>query len=270
VVLEFSAITSRWRHRTITVDFRDEMAYFRLIEDRKAFLDWVIAFILSLGFQLTHKATWGGGRRLTRHSHSGRGRLGGVPLWRLQGTRCRVVFTVLPHFVLRYRQMRPDGASQALLATHGGLSLERCAGICAISPMAVYRLLWALGQPCLVTGLPRGDLLLPADVLADEKHSHGLAAKVSLPTIGRGRVSWHLGSPEEASAASLPQSYPAFQCAASQQEPSYRVRGILPDGFDSTPKSRRTLFPGVRLGNCLRHAITKSASGNTVSKAAWR
>ena len=42
-----------------------------------------------------------------------------------------------------------------------------------------------------------------------------------------------------------------------QQEPSYRVRGILTDGFDSTTKSMRILFLGARLGNCLRHAINK-------------
>jgi hypothetical protein len=48
-----------------------------------------------------------------------------------------------------------------------------------------------------------------------------------------------------------------FQRAASQQEPSYRVRRILTDGFDSTTKSLRTLFPGARLGNCPRHALTK-------------
>jgi hypothetical protein len=53
------------------------------------------------------------------------------------------------------------------------------------------------------------------------------------------------------------QSYQAFQRAASQQEPSYRVRGILTDGFDSTTKSMRTLFPGARLGTCLRHALNK-------------
>jgi hypothetical protein len=40
-----------------------------------------------------------------------------------------------------------------------------------------------------------------------------------------------------------------FQQAAFQQEPTYRVRGILTDGFDSTTKSMRTLFPGARLGN---------------------
>src|SRR5262249_13802448 len=49
---------------------------------------------------------------------------------------CRAVFTVLPHFVLRYREMRPEVARDALLATHGGLSLELCAVICHLSPMA--------------------------------------------------------------------------------------------------------------------------------------
>lgn len=78
-----------------------------------------------------------------------------------------------------------------------------------------------------------------------------------LPTIVHGRVLWHLGYTEEASAVAFTQSYQVFQRAASQQEPSYRVKGVLTDGFDSTIKSMRTLFPGVRLGNCLRHAINK-------------
>jgi hypothetical protein len=80
---------------------------------------------------------------------------------------------------------------------------------------------------------------------------------VYLPTIVTGRVLWHLGYTTEASAAAFTQSYQVFQRAASQQEPSYRVKGVLTDGFDSTTKSMRTLFPGARLGNCLRHAINK-------------
>ena len=35
-------------NRTITVDFRDEATYFQLLGDRKAFLDCVLAFILSI------------------------------------------------------------------------------------------------------------------------------------------------------------------------------------------------------------------------------
>jgi hypothetical protein len=86
-------------HRTITVDFQNEALYFQLLGDGKAFLECVLAFILSIGFQLTHKATCRGGGCLTRHSHDVRVRLGGLTIWRIQCTRCKAVFTVLPHFV---------------------------------------------------------------------------------------------------------------------------------------------------------------------------
>jgi hypothetical protein len=252
-----TAAKPRRENRTITVDFRDEGTYFRLMADGKAFVECVLAFLLALGFQLKHQATCDGGGCLTRHSHYVRIRLGGIAIWRLQCTRCRAVFTVLPHFILRYRHMRPDIARDALLATHGGLSLELCAVICHVSPMSLYRLICALGQQSLVTVLTRCGLPLPIYFLADEKHSHCLTEKVYLPTIVSGRVIWHLGYTEEASAAALTQSYGAFQRAAIQQEPSYRVKGVLTDGFDSTTKSMRTLFPRARLGNCLRHALTK-------------
>jgi hypothetical protein len=244
-------------NRTITVDFQDEATYFRLIADGKAFVECVLAFLLTLGFQLKHQATCDGGGCLTRHSHYVRVRLGAIAIWRLQCTRCRAVFTVLPHFVLRYRQMRPEVARDALVATHGGLSLELCAVIYHISPMAIYRLVCAFGHQSLVAVLTRCGLPLPTYVLADEKHSRCLAENVYLPTIVSGRVIWHLGYTKEASAAAFTQSYQEFQRAALQHEPSYRVRGVLTDGFDSTTKSMRTLFPGARLGFCLRHALNK-------------
>ena len=244
-------------NRTITIDFRDEATYCRLLGDRKAFLECILAFLLSLGFQLKHKASCRGDGCLTRHSHYVRVRLGGLTIWRVQCTTCKAVFTVLPHLVLRYRPMRPEVARDALLAPHGGLSLARCAVLCHISPMALYRLVCAFGHQELVTVLTRCGLPLPTYFLADEKHSRCLTDKVYVPTIVRGRVIWHLGSTKDASATAFMQSYQEFQRAALQQEPSYRVRGILTDGFDSTVKSMRTLFPGARLGNCLRHAINK-------------
>src|SRR5438128_7408977 len=114
-------------NRTITVDFQNEATYFQLLGDGKAFLECVLAFLLSLGFQLKHKAACSGGGCLTRHSHYARVRLGGVTIWRIQCTTRKAVFTVLPHFVLRYRSLRPEVARNALLATHGGLCFERWA-----------------------------------------------------------------------------------------------------------------------------------------------
>jgi hypothetical protein len=116
--------------------------------------------------------------------------------------------------------MRPDVARAVLWATHGGLSWELGAVIGHISPMALYRLIGALGQQRLVCVLPRCGLPLPVYFLADEKHSRCLTAKVYLPTIVCGRVLWHLGYTTEASATAWTQSYGAFQRAALQQEPA--------------------------------------------------
>ena len=140
--------------------------------------------------------------------------------------------------------------------------MELCAVIGHTSLMALYRLVCAFGSQSLVGVLTRCGLPLPVYCLAAEKHSRCLSGKVYLPTIVTGRVLWHLGYTTEASAAAFTESYQAFQHTALQQEPSYRVQGVLTDGFDSTPKSLRTLFPGVRLGTC----ATRSSN----SRRNWR
>src|SRR2546428_744713 len=105
--------------------------------------------------------------------------------------------------------------------------------------------------------LPRCGLALPVNVLADEPHRHWLRGHVYRPTMVHGRVRWHLGDTEDASAAALTQSDQACPRVGLPHAPASRVRGILTDGFDSTTKRRRTLCPGARLGHCLRHALTK-------------
>ena len=149
-------------NRTIAVDFQDETTYFQLLlNDGKAFVECVLAFLLL--------------PRLSAEIPSDLSRrrvpdtpfplcpcpLDRVTIWRIQCTSCKAVFTVLPHFVLCYRSMRPDVARNALLVTHGGLRSELCVVLCHISPMALYRLICTLGQHSLVTTLtPCGLLLL--------------------------------------------------------------------------------------------------------------
>jgi hypothetical protein len=87
------------KNRTITIDFHDEATYLQLLGDGKAFVEFVLAFLLALGFQLAHKATGHDGGCWTRHSHYVRVRLGNLTIWRIQCTRCKTVFTVLPHIV---------------------------------------------------------------------------------------------------------------------------------------------------------------------------
>jgi hypothetical protein len=57
-----AAIPTR-ANRTITVDFQNEATHFQLVGDGKAFVTYVLAFVLSLGFQLKHKVTCRGKKR---------------------------------------------------------------------------------------------------------------------------------------------------------------------------------------------------------------
>ena len=57
------------KNRTITVDFHNEATYDQLLDDTKAFVEFVLAFLLALGFQLLHKASCSEDGSLTRHSH---------------------------------------------------------------------------------------------------------------------------------------------------------------------------------------------------------
>ena len=208
---------TRTRHnRTITVDFRMKRLTFSCLAMGRRSSNVSSPLCCLLVFSSKNKATCSGGGRLTRHSHYVRVRLGGITIWRLQCTTCRAVFTILPHFVVRYRQMHPEVARDALLATHGGLSLELCAVSSHISPMALYRLVCTLGQHRLARVLTRCGLPLPTDFLADEKHRHCLTDEVYWPMIVRGRVSWHLGYTKDVSAAALTQSYGEFQRVGCQ------------------------------------------------------
>ena len=78
-----------------------------------------------------------------------------------------------------------------------------------------------------------------------------------MPTTVQGRGLWHLGDTEEARAAACTPASGVWPRAASQQDPAYRVRGLLTDGGDSPTRRRRTRFPGARLGHGLRHALQK-------------
>ncbi len=79
---------------TITVDFHDETTYFALLGNTKAFIEFVLAFILSLRFQLIHKTSCSEGGSLTRHSHYARLRLGGLTIWGVQCTTCKAVIGI--------------------------------------------------------------------------------------------------------------------------------------------------------------------------------
>src|SRR5690242_12200544 len=90
------AATPPRANRPLTVDFRDDATSCQRLKDGPALVECGRAFLLALGLQRKQKATCHGGACLPRHAPYVRVRLGGVTIWRLQGTTGRAVCTVRP------------------------------------------------------------------------------------------------------------------------------------------------------------------------------
>lgn len=241
-------------NRTLVVDFGDADRYEKLIADGNAFIHFVTLFILELGLGLHHKPGCYGDCQLTRHSHYLRIRVGNLVIWRVQCKHCKAVFTVLPHFVLRYQSMPVETARQSLFALYGGLSLENTAALLNVTAMAVYRLICRIGNVPMVRVLLHCGLSLPDYLIADEKHSQCLSQKLYLATVTAGRVIWLLTSCPDKTAEAFAVGYGEFAQAAHAVQPNYRPKGITCDGFDSTRQALHQHFPHTPIANCLYHA----------------
>ncbi|WP_459918867.1 hypothetical protein [Desulfocicer niacini] len=53
--MEDMAMKRKREDHTITVDFKTTEAYLRIIQDGKAFIEFVVAFLVSIGVQLKHR-----------------------------------------------------------------------------------------------------------------------------------------------------------------------------------------------------------------------
>lgn len=108
-----SAATPTRANRAITGDVRDDVTALQRRGADQAALACRLTCLLARGVQLAHRAPCRGGGGLPRHWQDGRGRLGGLPSWRLRCTMGQAVLTILPHCVWRARQVRPEVAGHA-------------------------------------------------------------------------------------------------------------------------------------------------------------
>ncbi len=81
--------------RTITIDFNDEETYHELCKSCSGFIEFVVAYIMSLGLQLKHKCACQGGFKLpTIHIIPG----SGWEDWSSGGCRVKSVRRSLPSY----------------------------------------------------------------------------------------------------------------------------------------------------------------------------
>lgn len=252
---KFSAKTQKRTNRTIHIDFETEEKYKKLMEKGGQFIGFIIGFLITIGAGLRHKKWCKGGLEVTRHSHYKR--LCGVTIWRLQCKECLAVFTILPHFIIRYSKIRTEEAEKSLTALLGGLSFDNTAAILSIASMPLYRLCLRFGRIELVGLLLAASVRPPSYGAADEKHTWLLGKRHYAAIWASGPIVWGIDLAEECCEEALEKAYAGTVKQIESAIDVGIVKGVVTDGFTATKQAASKGSSSLKMGHCLGHFSKK-------------
>lgn len=178
----------------------------------------------------------------------------GLRLRRIQTTADGEVWQIHPSFLMPYMTCDTATADDSVFLAKWAPDWA-LARVFKKDVMTISRLRTALGRYSLVGTTVKTPATLPADVVADEKHSTVAGEKVYIATtVGKTcflGASISGGASEEALMAASQQ----FQREAQQVQPDYQPKTVNTDGWQATIRAWKTLFPQVCVIQCFLHAI---------------
>jgi len=187
------------------------------------------------------------------------------------------VFTVAPAFVLPYMVGYTVEVEKPLLLRKYGVPYWVLVYIFGRDVAYWHRLETRLGRYSLVgTTLQDADLL-PADVLADEKHTTWAGAPAYIATTVAQECVLGAELSPTADTPGLTAAYQTFKTEAQQLRPDYQPETVNTDGWAATQAAWQTLFPLTLIVLCFLHAFLKirqcgkhlGAQFTTLCAAVW-
>ncbi len=190
---------------------------------------------------------------------------GFTPESRKQSLRCRrvrlsvekTVWTVSPVFVMPYGSGRTEEVEKALFLMRFHVPCWAIAYVFGRNPMYWYRLETGLGRFDVVGTTVKKPDLLPADVVADEKHSRLNGNKVYIATTAGEDCLLGASVAESASEEALSNAYSVFAQEARSLKPDYQPQTVNTDGWPATQAAWKALFPKITVILCFLHAFLK-------------
>ena len=120
-----------------------------------------------------------------------------------------------------------------------------------------YRLEQGLGRFSVVGTTVKRPEALPADLVADEKHSRLNGKKVYIATTAGGECLLGASVAEAESEEALKSAYGVFAEEARALAPAYQPATVNTDGWAATQAAWKALFPTVTVMLCFLHAFLK-------------
>jgi len=167
------------------------------------------------------------------------------------------VFTISPAFVMPYMAGYTDDVEKALFLRQFEVPAWALAYVFGRDEMYWHRLEQQFGRNSVVGTTVRQTDKLPADVLADEKHSRLNGEKVYIATTVAEECVLGVSLALDAGSDSLEEAYGHFKTEAQNVAPDYQPLTVNTDGWNATQAAWRRLFPAITLILCFLHSFLK-------------
>ena len=165
------------------------------------------------------------------------------------------VYTVTPSFVMPYMVGYTQDVEKALYLRRFGVPFYALTYVFGRNDMCWQRLLASLGRNDIVGTTIKDPEKLPADLLADEKHSRFNGEKAYIATTAAEDCILGISLTLAADEPHLTEAYGHFKQEARRLKPDYQPETVNTDGWFATQLAWKALFPAVTIILCFLHAF---------------
>lgn len=169
----------------------------------------------------------------------------------------RDVYQIRPSFMMPYMIAETIDVEKALYLRRWAVPFDALAYVFGRDAMFWQRAYLSIGRNSIVGTTIKSPVLLPDDVVADEKISRANGGKVVIATTAAQECILGCALAENAGTEELAGAYGEFKEEAQNLNPEYAPKTVNTDGWEPTQNAWKTLFPTVVTILCFLHAFLK-------------
>lgn len=172
-------------------------------------------------------------------------------------------YLIHPCFVMPYLRGKTIDVSKGLLLRKYSTPYHAIAASHGADPMFWYRAELSLGRNNIVGTTVKSQDKMPKHLLVDEHHARLGGQKVYVCTTVGGNCFLGAAVSPSVSFQDLMVAYGVFKNELNKLHPTYNLLTINTDGFKSTVKTVKTIFPNALCILCFLHAFLKIQTNAT-------
>lgn len=167
------------------------------------------------------------------------------------------VWQIRPSFMMPYMIAETEEVEKAIFLRRWGVPFDALAYVFGHDAMFWYNACVSLGRNSVVGTTIKASSLLPAHLLADEKHTRLNGEKIYVTTTAAKGCILGAGLAKNSGTVSLTESYRDFHKEALNLNPDYHPETVNTDGWEPTQNAWKKLFPTVAIILCFLHSFLR-------------